>query len=99
MANGGVANSCSLFAFGLRALLFPSRKCGGEDAVAGDAFLDRQDGAPAVIEDDRHVEPRALLEQLDIVLLFRIDRREPYEEIGVSDLDGVSGERNAELVL
>src|SRR5262249_4004456 len=58
----------------------PSRECVGESALARIALLDRHDGAPAVVVDDRNVEPGALLEELDVALLLGVDRRQAEQE-------------------
>ncbi len=45
----------------------------GEGPVAGRAFLQGQDGAAAVVIDDRNVEPRPVLSKLQIALHVGVD--------------------------
>ena len=53
-------------------LLAPRRERVGKRAVARRAFFDRQNRAPAVGVDDRNIEPRPFLQQLEIALDVRV---------------------------
>ena len=65
----------------------------------GVALLDRQDGAAAVVVDDRNVEPGALLQELKIALHVGFDRREADQEEARRHLHGEPGERRAARLL
>ena len=80
-------------------LLLPGLERVGEDAVAGRAFLHRQDGAPVVVVDHRDVEPAALLEQLQISLPVGVDVRKADQVKAVGHLHRKSGERHATRLL
>src|ERR1700693_5429734 len=80
-------------------LLLPRREGGREGALAGGAFLDRQDGAAAVVVDHRHVEPGPLLEELEIALHLRIERGEADQQETVGALHGEARERHAARLL
>src|SRR6478672_10562911 len=71
---------------GQRELLAPGRKRVVEGAFAGGALFDRDDGAALVGVDQRHVEPRALLQQLDVARTVGVDIGEPDQEETVRDL-------------
>jgi putative methionine-R-sulfoxide reductase with GAF domain len=58
----------------------------GEGAVASRAFLHCQDGAAAVGVYYRDVEPRALLEHLNVALHIGTDRGKPHQEKVIDDL-------------
>src|ERR1700733_4338022 len=76
-----------------RACLFaPGGECVVEGALARRAFFDRDDGAALVDIDQRHVEPRALLQELDVAGAVGVDIRQPDQEEAVGDLDGEAGE-------
>src|SRR5258708_38517814 len=64
-----------------------------EGALARIALLDRQNGAAAIVVDDRNIEPGPLLEQLQIALHVGIDRRQSHQEKSRRDLDGKAGKR------
>src|SRR6202034_4246512 len=76
-------------------LFRPGGECIRESPIAGRAFFHGQDGAAAIVIDDRDIEPRLILEQLDIALHVGIDRGQADQEEAVGDLDRESGERNA----
>ena len=78
-----------------RLLLPPGRECVGEHAIARRAFFDRQNGAAIVVVNDRDIEPRPLLEQLNIALHVRIGRREPDQEESGRHLDRKTRKRDA----
>src|SRR5580704_10780428 len=81
------------------ALLAPRREGIVEGALAGGALFDGDDGAALVDIDQRHVEPRALLEKLQIARAVGIDIRQADQEEAVSDLDRQSGQRRAARLL
>src|SRR6266480_4932716 len=58
------------------ALIAPDRKRVVEGALSRRALLDRDNGAALVGVDQRHVEPGALLQELDIALAIGIDVRQ-----------------------
>src|SRR5438552_19161649 len=60
-------------------LLLPGLEGVGEDALAGRAFFQSEDGAAVVVVNDRDVEPAALLEHLQIAILVGIDVGEADE--------------------
>src|SRR5258708_11645234 len=64
-----------------------------EGALARIALLDRQNGAAAIVVDDRNIEPGPLLEQLQIALHIVIDRRQSHQEESGPDLDCKDGKR------
>src|SRR6185369_11507996 len=66
-----------------------------EGALAGRALLDREDRAAAVVVDDWNVEPATLLQQLNVALHVRLDRREADEEEVGRHLRGGAAERRA----
>src|ERR1700744_4314061 len=78
-----------------RSLLAPRRKRVVEGALAGRALFYRDDGAGLVGIDQRHVEPRTLLQELDVARAVGIDVGQPDQEEAVGDLDGEAGERRA----
>jgi hypothetical protein len=78
-----------------RRLLPPRRKRVREGAVAGGAFFDGDDGAAAVGVDQRHVEPRPGLQQVDVARAVALDIRQPDQEEAVGDLEGETGQRRA----
>src|SRR5271167_3764946 len=80
-------------------LLRPGREGIGESAIAGRALLHGQDGAAAVVIHDGNVEPRLILEQLQIALDVGVDRRQPDQEETVGDLDRETGQRDAARLL
>ena len=63
--------------------MLPGREGVLEGAITRDALLDRQDGAAAVVVDDRDVEPGPLLEQRDVALLVRIRGGQAEQTRGV----------------
>src|SRR3979411_2158207 len=65
---GRVTSACA-------ALFPPRRERVVEGALAGGALLDGDDGAALVDIDQRHVEPRALLQELQVALAVGIDIR------------------------
>ena len=73
----------------------PRRECVVEGAFAGGAFFDGDDGAALVDVDQRHVEPRALLQQLQIALAVGVDIGQVDQEEAVGDLDREARERGA----
>src|SRR3954468_2396114 len=79
--------------------LFPSRERISKDAFARRAFLKRQDGAAIVGIDHGNVEPRPLLEQLDIALAVGLDGGQSDQEEAVSDFDRQSCQRHAARLL
>src|SRR5262249_14153923 len=80
-------------------LLLPGLEGFREDAVAGRAFLDRQDGAAVVVVNDRYVKPGALLEELQIAVLVGVGGGEADQEETGRDLDGEPRERDAARLL
>src|SRR5271165_4697479 len=52
----------------------------GEGAFAGRPLLDGEDGAAAVLIDQRDVEPRPVLEQLNVALTIALDRGQADQE-------------------
>src|ERR1700751_3495439 len=56
------------------ALLAPGGKCVVEGALARRALFDRDDGAALVGVDQRHVEPRTLLQKLHVALASGVPR-------------------------
>src|SRR6266568_4544538 len=76
-------------------LLPPGRERVVEGALAGGAFFDGDDGAALVDVDQRHVEPRALFQKLQIALAVGIDIRQTDQEEAVGDLDGEPRQRRA----
>src|SRR3954471_9593454 len=72
---------------GNRASLAPGRKRFVEGTLAGGALFDRDDGAALVGVDKRHVEPGALLQELQIPLPLGIDVGKTDQEKSVGDLD------------
>src|SRR6266436_3165708 len=73
----------------------PGRERVVERAFAGGAFFDGDDGAALVDVDQRHVEPRALLQQLQIAGAVGIDIRQADQEEAVGDLDREPRQRRA----
>src|SRR5215472_13990718 len=69
-----------------KALLAPGRKRVVEGALARRALLDRDDGAALVGVDQRHVEPGALLQKLDVARAVGVDIGEADQEEAVRDL-------------
>src|ERR1700722_18412918 len=61
---------------GTRRLLSPGRECFVESALARGAFFDGDDGAALVDVDQRHVEPRALLQELQVAGAVGLDIRQ-----------------------
>src|SRR5271168_4993710 len=55
-------------------LVAPSRKGISESAVAGLSFFQGQNGAPAIVVDNRNIEPRPLFKKLNIALQVGVDR-------------------------
>src|SRR5437660_12604551 len=74
-------------------LLTPGLEDFVEGTLARIALLDRQNGAPAIVVDDRNIEPGPLLEQLQIALHVGVDRRQSHQEEAGRDLDGKTGKR------
>src|SRR3978361_894375 len=82
------------------ALLFaPGRECVIERALAWRTLLDGYDGAALVDIDQRHVEPRALLQKLNVASAVGLDIRQADQEEAVGDLDGKTRERGAARLL
>src|ERR1700686_5332988 len=80
--------------------LFPPGREGiSKSAIAGRALFQRQDGAAAIGIDDWNVEPRPLLEKLDIALHVGIDRGKTDQEEAVRHLDRKPGEGCAARLL
>src|SRR5262245_52398127 len=61
---------------GCERLLRPRFERLGENALAGRAFLQGQDGATVVVVNHRDVEPAPLLEQLNIAILVSLHVRQ-----------------------
>src|ERR1051326_9126592 len=78
-----------------RASLAPGGEGFLERLLAGRALLDRQDGATAVVVDDRNVEPGALFEELQVALHVAVRRRESDQEESRRDFDGEPGQRRS----
>ena len=78
-----------------RSLLPPRRKRVVEGAFAGGALFDGDDGAALVDIDQRHVEPGALFQELQVALTVGIDIRQTDQEEAVGDLDGEPGQPRA----
>src|SRR5262245_55100742 len=78
-----------------RSLLVPGRERFREGAIARCALLQCQDRASTIGVDDRDIEPRPLLEQLNIALLVGLDRRKPDQKEAVGHLHGEASERRA----
>ena len=78
-----------------RPSLPPGRERVVERAFAGGAFFDGDDGAALVDVDQRHVEPRALLQKLQVALAIGIDIGQADQEEAVGDLDGEPGQPRA----
>src|SRR5258708_24253710 len=76
-------------------LLPPRRERVVERALAGGALFDGDDGAALVDVDQRHVEPRALLQELQVAGAVGLDIRQAHQEEAVSDLDREAPERRA----
>src|SRR3954447_18700553 len=70
-----------------RTSLAPGRERFVEGALAGGALFDRDDGAALVGVDKRHIEPGALLQELQIALPLGIDVGKADQEEAVGDLD------------
>src|SRR5258708_34407768 len=68
-----------------RPSLPPRRERVVERALAGGTFFDRDDGAALVDVDQRHVEPRTLLQELQIARPVGIDVGEADQEEAVGD--------------
>ncbi len=66
----------------------PHRERVIERAFAGRALFDRDDGAALVDIDQRHVEPGALLQELQIAGAVGIDVGEADQEEAVGDFYG-----------
>jgi len=66
----------------------PRREGVVEGALAGGALLDGDDGAALVDIDQRHIEPRAFLQELQVARAIGIDVRQAHQEEAVGDLDG-----------
>ena len=77
------------------ALLAPGRERVVEGALTGGAFFDGDDGAALVDVHQRHVEPRALFQKLQVALAVGIDIRQTDQEEAVGDLDGEPRQRRA----
>src|SRR5215472_8873028 len=89
-------NECALPRVGrARRRPVPCREGVAERALACGALLDRQDGAPAVVVDDREIEPGTLAQELQIGGAFGLGDRQGSDEIPGRDLDGKRVERNA----
>jgi hypothetical protein len=58
-------------------------------------YADAPAGHTAVCLDDQNVEPRALLEELNVAQNVGIDSREAYDEEPIRYLDGEPRERDA----
>src|SRR6516165_12260265 len=82
-----------------RLLFLPGRERIGKGALARRAFLQRKDRAPPIGVDDRDIEPRTLLEQLDVALLVGLDGGKPNQKEAVGHLDRQAGERRAARLL
>src|SRR5215831_2202805 len=82
-----------------RALFAPGGKRVVEGALARRALFDRDDGAALVGVDQRHVEPRTLLQKLHVALAVGVDVRQPDQEEAVRDFDGKTGKRRAARLL
>src|SRR4030081_3379268 len=78
-----------------RRLLPPRRERVVERALAGGALFDRDDGAALVDIDQRDVEPRALLQKLQVARAVGIDIRQPDQEEAVGNLDRESRQRRS----
>src|SRR5580704_7718516 len=81
------------------ALLAPRREGVVEGALAGGALFDGDDGAALVDVDQRHVEPRALLQKLQVAGVVGVDIGKPDQEKAVGNLDREAGERGAARLL
>src|SRR6266568_1595610 len=73
---------------GVTPLLAPRRKRLIKRPLARRALFDRNDGAALVDVDQRHVEPGALLEELQIAGAVGIDVGEADQEEAVGDFYG-----------
>ena len=82
-----------------RPLLAPGRERVVEGALARCAFFDGDDGAALVDVDQRHVEPRALFQKLQIALAVGVHVRQADQEEAVGDLDRESRQRHAARLL
>src|SRR6478672_10776933 len=81
------------------ALLAPRRERIVERALAGGALFDRDDGAALVDVDQRHVEPRTLLEELQIARAVGVDVGEADQEEAVGDFHRKARQRRAARLL
>src|SRR5262252_1506692 len=82
-----------------KALLAPGGERVVEGALARRALLDRDDGAALVGVDQRHVEPGALLQKLDVARAVGVDIGEADQEEAVRDLDRKARKRRAARLL
>jgi hypothetical protein len=71
-----------------RRSLAPRRERLVERALARHALFDRDDGAALVGVDQRRVEPRLLLQELQVARAIGLDVGEADEEEAVGDLHG-----------
>src|SRR6266542_1241895 len=80
-------------------LLTPRRERVVERPLPGRALFDRDDGAALVDVDQRHVEPGAFLQELQIAGAVGIDVGEADQEEAVGDLHGEPRKRCAARLL
>src|SRR6476661_7490070 len=82
-----------------RPLFPPRRKRVVERALAGGALFDRDDGAALVDIDQRHVEPRTLLQELQVARAVGVDVGEADQEEAVGDFHRKPRQRRAARLL
>src|SRR6478752_1559434 len=80
-------------------LLAPGREGLSESTFAGSALLHREDGATLVVVDHRHIEPGALLEELQVALAIGLHIRQADEEEPIGDLDREACQRRSARLL
>src|SRR5579859_6091860 len=80
-------------------LFAPGRKRIVEGALTRWALFDRDDGAALVGVDQRHVEPRPFLQELNVARAVGIHVGEPDQEEAVGDLHRKARERRAARLL
>src|SRR5204863_362580 len=77
----------------------PARQRVGEAALSRRALLDRQNGALAVVEHERDVEPAGVPQQADIALQVVLGGGKPDQEHAAAHPHGGSCERGATAAL
>src|SRR3984885_5411488 len=80
-------------------LIAPGGKGISESAIAGRTLFQCQNGTAAIVIDDRNIEPRPALEQLNIALQVGIDRGQADQEEAVGDFHGKARKRGAARLL